>query len=161
MLKQLRQWRRQQLQKNNRFNYQNNRSARASRSLVHFFDVYCKTTTWNLLLDNSWRTWTYHDEFSFLFLILNKILKNSTPGKVVCIWHIERVQIDAIKFERMQMYFLATFSLLSSLSLLKVPIFSSQLSLNGNLYKTDTLLRRTPRVGPCLSLLPLLDQGCR
>ena len=36
---------------------------------------------------------------------LNKILKNSTPGKVACIWHIERVQIDAIKFERTQIYF--------------------------------------------------------
>ena len=28
-------------------------------------------------------------------------------------------------------------------------------SLNGHLYKTDTSLKRTPRVGPCLSLLPL------
>ena len=35
--------------KNNRFNDQNNSSARASRSLVHFFDVHCTTTTWNLL----------------------------------------------------------------------------------------------------------------
>ena len=53
-----------------------------------------------------WRTWTYDDdEFSFLFLNLNKILKNSTPGKVACIWHIERVQIDAIKFERTQIHF--------------------------------------------------------
>ena len=40
------------LQKNNRFNDQNNSSARASRFLVHFFDVYCTTTTWNLLI---WR----------------------------------------------------------------------------------------------------------
>ena len=44
----------------------------------------------------------YVDEFSILVLNLNKIFKNSTPGKVACIWHIERVQIDAIKFERMQ-----------------------------------------------------------
>ena len=29
-----------------------------------------------------WRTWTYYDEFPFIFLSLNKILKNSTPGKV-------------------------------------------------------------------------------
>ena len=27
------------------------------------------------------RTWTYEDEFSFIFLNLNKIRKNSTPGK--------------------------------------------------------------------------------
>ena len=50
------------------------------------------------------------------------MLKNSTPGEVACIWHIERVQIDAIKFERTQIHFLATFSLPSSSSLLKVPL---------------------------------------
>ena len=33
----------------------------------------------------------------------------------------------------------------------------SQLSLKGHLYKTDTSVKRTPRVGPCLSLLPLFD----
>ena len=33
----------------------------------------------------------------------------------------------------------------------------SRLSLNGHLYKTDTSVKRTPRVGPCLSLLPLFD----
>ena len=49
--------------------------------------------------------WTYDDEFSFLFLNLNKILKNSTPGKVAYLWHIERVQIEAIKFERTQILF--------------------------------------------------------
>ena len=34
----------------------------------------------------------HDDEFSFLFLNLNKILTNSTPVKIVCVWHIERVQ---------------------------------------------------------------------
>ena len=33
----------------------------------------------------------------------------------------------------------------------------SWLSLNRHLYKMDTSLRRTLRVGPCLSLLPLVD----
>ena len=33
----------------------------------------------------------------------------------------------------------------------------SRLSLNGHLYKTDTSVKRTPRVGPCLSLLLLVD----
>ena len=33
----------------------------------------------------------------------------------------------------------------------------SRLSVNGNLYKTDTSVKRTPRVGPCLSLFPLFD----
>ena len=49
--------------------------------------------------------WTYDDKFSFLFLNLNKILKNSTPGKVAYLWRIERVQIEAIKFERTQILF--------------------------------------------------------
>ena len=56
-------------------------------------------------------------QLSFCFLILNKIPKNSTPEKV----DIERVQIDAIKFERTQIHFLMTFSLPSSSSLLKAP----------------------------------------
>ena len=33
----------------------------------------------------------------------------------------------------------------------------SHLSINGHLYKTDTSVKRTLRVGPCLSLLPLFD----
>ena len=36
------------VKKNNRFYEQNNCSARASRFLVHFFDVHCTITTWNL-----------------------------------------------------------------------------------------------------------------
>ena len=41
----------------------------------------------------------------------------------------------------------------------RVPSFFvySLLSLIGHLYKTDTSVKRTPRVGPCLSLLPLFD----
>ena len=55
--------------------------------------------------DVLWRTWTYDDEFSFPFLNLDKILKNTFPGKVAYIWHIERVQVDEIKFERTQIRF--------------------------------------------------------
>ena len=47
-IRELKQLRR--LQKNNMFNDQNNSSARASRFLVHFFDVHCTTTTSNLLI---------------------------------------------------------------------------------------------------------------
>ena len=36
---------------------------------------------------------------------MDKALKNSTSGKVTYIWRIERVQIDAIKFERTQIHF--------------------------------------------------------
>ena len=35
--------------------------------------------------------------------------------------------------------------------------YYSRLSPNGHLYKTDTSVKRTPRVGPCFSLLPLFD----
>ena len=41
------------------------------------------------------------DEFSFLVL---KLDKSTTPGKGACICQIERVQIDAIKFEGTQMH---------------------------------------------------------
>ena len=82
----------------------------------HAFKYISLTSTAQLrretsLFDVLWRTWTYDDESSNLFLNLNKILKNSTPGNVTYIWHFEQVQIDAIKFERT----------LSSSSLLKVP----------------------------------------
>ena len=42
---------------------------------------------------------------------MDKALKNSTPGKVANIWRIERFQIEAMKFERTQIDFLAMFSL--------------------------------------------------
>ena len=43
-----------------------------------------------------WGTWTYDDEFSILFLNLDEVLKNSSPGKIAYIWQIERVQTGAI-----------------------------------------------------------------
>ena len=107
--------------RNNRFNDQNNSSALASRFLVHFFDVHCKTWTWNLLI---WRFIEDVDIRRQIFLPLfelENILKNSTPGKVAYIWYVERVQIDEIKFERTKIHFLATFSLPWSSSLLKIP----------------------------------------
>ena len=108
--------------RNNRFNDQNNSSALASRFLVHFFDVHRTTSTWNLLI---WRFIEDVDIRRQIFLPLfelENILKNSTPGKVAYIWYVERVQIDAIKFERTKIHFLATFSLPWSSSLLKVPL---------------------------------------
>ena len=53
---------------------------------------------------------------------INKAPKNSTPGKVAYICRIERFQIDAIKIERTQIYFVVMFSLPLSSSTLKVPI---------------------------------------
>ena len=103
-LKQLRRRPQRQLQKSNRFNDQNNSSARASRFLLHLFDVHYTTMKWNLLI------WRFKEDYirrrNFLHLFnLNKILENSTPGKFACIWHIERVQIEAIKFEGTQIHF--------------------------------------------------------
>ena len=66
--------------------WENNSSARASLFLVHFFDVHCTTAT----------------SFPFPFWTWVKFFKNSTPGWIVYTWQIERVQIDAIKFERTQ-----------------------------------------------------------
>ena len=38
---------------------------------------------------------------------MDKALKNSTPGEVAYIWRIELFQLQAIKFERMQIHFLS------------------------------------------------------
>ena len=95
------------------FYEQNNSSARASRFLVHFFDVHCTivsrfycrhgeercVTTLKTLYsrltaplrretsqcDVLWRTWTYDDKLPFLYLNMDKVVKNSTPGKLAYI----------------------------------------------------------------------------
>ena len=98
-------------------------SARASRFLVHFSDVRCTNRREASQCDVSRRTWTYEDKFSFLYLNMDKVLNNSTPGKLAYICRIERFQIDASKIERTQTHFLVRFSLRSSSSsMLKVPI---------------------------------------
>ena len=75
--------------KKNRFYEQNKSSARASRFLVHFFDVYCTPTT-RFIQDVDIRPWFFLSVFE---RNLDKVLKNSTPGKITYIWQIERVQI--------------------------------------------------------------------
>ena len=66
--------------KNKWFCEPNNNLARASRFLVHFLDVHCTSTTWNLL------TRCFDEEFFFLFLNLDKAFENSTPGVTRLIW---------------------------------------------------------------------------
>ena len=44
-----------------------------------------------------WRAWTYDDKLSFLYLNMDKVVKNSTPRKLAYIWRIVRFQMDAIK----------------------------------------------------------------
>ena len=96
-LKQLWWWPQQQLQKTIGF-----MRKKTALHIYHTFQYISLTSTewprgetpmWLVF----WRTSTHDDKFSFLFLNLDKVLKNSTPGKVACTWHIEQVQIDTIK----------------------------------------------------------------
>ena len=80
-------WQRQERQKKNRFYEQNKSSALVSRYLVHFFDVYCTPTT-RFIQDVDIRPWFFLSVFE---RNLDKVLKNSTPGKITYIWQIERV----------------------------------------------------------------------
>ena len=72
-----------------------------------------------IYVDVLWRTWIYDDKLSFLHLNMDKVVKNSTSGKLAYILRIVQFLIDAIKFDRTQIHFLVMFSLLSSLLLLK------------------------------------------
>ena len=99
-------------------------SARASRFLVHFFDVHYTTMTWNLPLRRFMKDVDILRQiFSSLFE-QDKALKNSTPGKVAYIWRIERFQIDAIKFETTKIHFFLVMLSLPLSSLLKVSIIT-------------------------------------
>ena len=76
----------------------------------HAFRYISLTSTARLRRETSqcdvlWKTWTYHDNFSLLYLNMDNALKNSTLGKVAYHLRIERFQIDAIKFERTQIHF--------------------------------------------------------
>ena len=105
----------------NSYFQQNNSFARAWIFFVHFFDDYCTTTTWNLLmrrfLEDVDMRWSI---FLSLFEPGYKVLKNSTPRKIAYILHIEQVQIDALKFERRQIHLFSDVSVPSSSLLLLV-----------------------------------------
>ena len=109
---------------NNWFYQQNNSSACAVCFLVHFFHVHCMSMTWNLLMQRFMENMNIWQQFFVFFLNLHKVLKNSTPGKIPSIWKIKQIQIDALRFERTLFIFWATFSLLPSWPLVKIPIVS-------------------------------------
>ena len=69
-----------------------------------------------------WRTWTYDDEFSFLFLNLNKILKLQLQEKSPAFDILSGSKHTWSSLKECKFIFLPTFSLTSSSSLLKVPI---------------------------------------
>ena len=52
--------------------------------------------------DVLWRTCTCDDKLFFLYLNTDKVVKNSSPGKLAYICRNVRLQIHAIKFERKQ-----------------------------------------------------------
>ena len=54
-------------------------------------------------------TWTYDNEFSFLFLNLSKILKNSTPGKVAAFNMLSRSKYMWLSLKEHKFFFLAMF----------------------------------------------------
>ena len=84
--------------KNNWFYEQNNSSAGPLTSTAR---LRCETSQCDVL----WRTWTYDNKFFFLYLNMDKVLKNSPPKQVAYIARIERFQIDMLMFEKTQIYF--------------------------------------------------------
>ena len=66
--------------------------------LLHDYDVKPPHATFFGDVDIRWSI------FLSLFEPGHKVLKNSTPRKFAYIWHIEQVQIDALKFERRQIH---------------------------------------------------------
>ena len=80
--------------KSNSFNEQNNNFSRASNTFLYICR-FCTTTKWKCLI-----SCFIEDEIFFLFLTLDKALKNSTPGEFAYIRQRKRYGIIAMKFEK-------------------------------------------------------------
>ena len=102
-----RRGRQRERQMNNRFYKQNNNFACAPRFFVHFFSRFCTTTTWKCLISRFMGDITSDDKIQFLFLYLDMVPRNSTPGGFANIWQSRWVGIIAIKTERTQIHFLS------------------------------------------------------
>ena len=102
-----RRGRQRERQINNRFYKQNNNLACAPRFFVHFFARFCTTTTWKCLISRFMGDITSDDKIQFLFLYLDMVPRNSTPGGFANIWQSKWVGIIAIKTERTQIHFLS------------------------------------------------------
>ena len=63
--------------------------------------------------------------------------------------------MDIVSFQVINLRFMLNLGNLMILYGKKATVYSD--SFNGHLYKTDISVKRTLRVGPCLSLLPLFD----
>ena len=104
--------------KNNTFYKQNNNFARASRSFVHFFTRFCTTTMWKFLISRFMEYVNKQRRNVVLFLNLDIVPRNLTPGGFAYIWQSKWFGIIAIKTERTQIHFLVAVASLN----LKVPI---------------------------------------
>ena len=102
-----RRGRQRERQISNGFYKQNNNFARAPRFFVHFFAHFCTTTTWKCLISRFMGDITSDDKTQFLFLYLDMVPRNSTPGGFANIWQSTWVGIIAIKTERTQIHFLS------------------------------------------------------
>ena len=71
--------------KNNWFYEQNKCPAHASLFLVNFLST-ARPRRETSQCDVLWRTRTYDNKFSFLYLNMDKVIKNLTPGKLAYIW---------------------------------------------------------------------------
>jgi len=89
--------RRQKRHENNRFYNQNNNFTCASRSFVHFFTRFWTTTTWKCLILRFMEYANKQWQMIFLFLSLDMVPRNSTPGGLAFIWQSKWVGIIAIK----------------------------------------------------------------
>ena len=67
--------------------------------------------------------------------------------------HVPELLSRIFRHHALQFPFLS----LKAAELLKGKKVYSGLSLNGHLYKTNTSVKRTPRVGLCLSIIPEFD----
>ena len=129
----------------------------------------CTTTTWNFRMQrlmaevNTWRI-----IFPSLSLNLVAVPRNSTPGKFANIWHFEQV---GTKFDKKKpCIFFFDSDVFAAVAVVEV-VAKARYFL-WHLNKTDSALKRIPRVGPCRpsvlffdslqsSQLPRTDTQCQ
>ena len=102
-----RRGRQRERQKHNRFYKENNNFALAPRFFVHFFARFCTTTTWTCLISRFMEYVNKQRRNFFIFLHLDMVLRNSTPGGFAYSWQSKWVWITSIKTERKQIHFLS------------------------------------------------------
>ena len=86
---------------NNRFSRQNNNFAGESHSFCAFLCRFCTTTTWNCLILLFREDVNKRRRNFILFLHVNMVLRNSTPGGFAYIWlSIKWVGVIVLKTER-------------------------------------------------------------